>query len=217
MTDRDTLIVTGASGTVGTALLRQLLPLWSGAVIAIGRRSPALSVTEFIRADLSDLGDLSAACERIRAIPATSSRAVILAAGIESRASIATLDSTDIEGCFRINTTSQLCLLSAAVEARTSMRVVAISSDVVGKPTPDTVVYGASKAALEDGIRHATADFSDNSLTALFVRLPYIGVPMGQLTRKVADSEPLANAVTSITEFLTSAASGRKIRTWPYA
>ncbi|HEV2637223.1 MAG TPA: SDR family NAD(P)-dependent oxidoreductase [Actinocrinis sp.] len=217
MPERGTLLIAGASGTVGTALLRQLLPLWAGPVIAVGRRPPALRVTEFLCTDLGHQSDLGAACERIRASSAKPISAVVLAAGIDNRSTIMTFEPGDMENCFRINATSQLYLLASAVDARTPIRVVAISSDVVGKPTPGTMIYGASKAALEEGIRHATVDHPHGSLTALLVRLPYIGVPMGQPTPTIADSEPLAGAATSIVEFLTVATVSQQIRTWPDA
>ncbi len=94
----------------------------------------------------------------------------------------------------QVNAWAHVELLRAALTSRTSAKfatndqqnalpVVVVSSDVVGGSLPATLVYAATKAAVEETFRHAAADLAPPGIALLIVRLPDIGVPMRSALR----------------------------------
>lgn len=181
MSSRGAVVVTGASGTVGSALL-PVLGRTGGPLVCIGRRRPEAMTEDgrLLRADLAVPQQVDAARGTLSGIAATGGvRAVVLAAGVDDRTGFTDVRSQDWQRCMMINAFAQLRILGAAATGhRGPLPVVVWSSDVLDTNRPGSVVYAASKAALEEGVRQATADLPDPGLTALVIRLPDIGVPM---------------------------------------
>jgi NAD(P)-dependent dehydrogenase (short-subunit alcohol dehydrogenase family) len=206
MVDKGALLVTGGSGTVGTALLPPLMRRFTH-IVSVGRQRPiALRNTDrFLRADLASPSGIEAACIQL----AGPIGGVVLAAGVDSRASLGALTTAELETCMRVNCLAQLRLLGVATALHTGSRplpLVVISSDVVGQRLPGTVAYAASKAALEEGVRHALTD--NSALTVLIVRLGDIGVPMIQVNgtrpaHRAAPSDTLEDVIQRASAFLT--------------
>ncbi|QBI56154.1 SDR family NAD(P)-dependent oxidoreductase [Streptomonospora litoralis] len=211
------LLVSGASGTLGQILLAHLEPAFPR-IIAVSRSRPAgLRPSDtFISADLSTHGGIADACSAV----STPITGVVLATGIDSRRSLTDLADSDFDTCMRTNCLSQLRLLAAAATHRAAaspLPVAVISSDVVGGSTTATLVYAASKAALEDGARHAVAD--DEAMPLLLMRLPDIGVPMGT-PRDTPRPEPAPaarDAAECATAFLTTPPPTPAVRMWHHA
>ncbi|WP_433329847.1 SDR family NAD(P)-dependent oxidoreductase [Spirillospora sp. CA-294931] len=229
------LVMTGASGTVGTALLAELAPAWPGRIVALGRTAPAPDLAipgkvEFERVDLVDPRAVGAIAEKIVAGPAVG--ALVCAAGVDSRSGLADLfgpgepnshsAAAAARVCMQVNAWSHLHLLHAAVRSaergsapsgrhRPVLPVALISSDVVGAALPGTVAYAMSKAAAEEGFRHAATDVSSPGISLLVVRLPDIGVPMRAITPHTPEPRTgherpgpvLAAAVNAIVAFVT--------------
>lgn len=183
MADPGILLMTGATGTVGTALLKPLRSIYP-TIAAIGRRRPALlrGRDEFICADLGDVVGLDSACAHVTRLAGRGRLGgLILAAGVDSREGLHGLSGLAWNVCLTVNAYAPLRLLAAAVAhpgRRSPLPVVVWSSDVVGGSQPGTAVYAASKAALEEGARHAVADMGSTGAAVLIIRLPGIGVPM---------------------------------------
>ncbi len=181
------VLMTGASGTVGTWLRDHFLPGWPPRLVTIGRTRPLRLRPDdyFERADLADPAATEFACRRIATGPSVA--ALICAAGLDSRAGLHDLDQAAFTRCMQVNCLAHLHLLRAATASRPAaptapLAVVVISSDVIGQQTPATFVYAAAKAAAEEAFRHATADMPPPGAALLLVRLPDIGVPMHAAT-----------------------------------
>lgn len=217
-----TVLMTGASGTVGTSLLDHLEPGQPTRLVTIGRTRPLRLRPDdhFERADLAEPAAIDVACRRIAAGPPVA--ALICAAGLDSRAGLHDLDHAAFTRCMQVNCVAHLHLLRAATASRPAaptlpLPVVVISSDVIGQQTPATLVYAAAKAAAEEAFRHATADMPPPGAALLLVRLPDIGVPMRAVTpgpplpTRTPRSGPLpvlSTAVQAITGFLRHARAG---------
>jgi NAD(P)-dependent dehydrogenase (short-subunit alcohol dehydrogenase family) len=217
-----TVLMTGASGTVGTWLRDQLLPGRLPRLVTIGRTRPLRLRPDdhFERADLADPAATDLACRRIAIGPPVA--ALICAAGLDSRSALQDLDHAAFTRCMQVNCLAHLHLLRAAMASRPAaptapLAVVVISSDVIGQHTPATFVYAAAKAAAEEAFRHATADMPPPGAALLLVRLPDIGVPMRAATpgppppHRTPRSRPLpvlSTAVQAITGFLHQARAG---------
>lgn len=169
------LVMTGASGTVGSYLTPRVSPLFAQ-TIAIGRtRPPHLRpADDFIPTDLASATALEQAASRL---PGTV-HAVLLLAGLDTRAGLKALTPHEFQHCLMVNCYAGLRLLAASNPPDTDQpqAVVIASSDVIGDGQPETALYALSKAALEEGLRHAVAETPRRS--ALFLRLPDLGIPM---------------------------------------
>ncbi|MFI0425140.1 SDR family NAD(P)-dependent oxidoreductase [Spongiactinospora sp. 9N601] len=214
-----TLVLSGASGTVGTALLHTLAPRWPGDLLALGRTSPWAPVSRpmrFTPVDLADTTAVAEVSERIASRPAVS--ALVCAAGVDARASLQTFDVSAARTCAQVNAWANVQLLHAALASqanasiapRAALPVVLVSTDVIGISMPATLVYAAAKAAAEEAFRHAYADADPPGIALLIVRLPDIGLPMrsavpGPPPPACRDHPPrpaLSAAVDAITTFL---------------
>jgi NAD(P)-dependent dehydrogenase (short-subunit alcohol dehydrogenase family) len=211
------LLVTGASGTVGAALLCALAPTWRGDLLALGRTRPQQDGHRSIRftaVDLADPDAVDALSAHLAAGPPVG--ALVCAAGLDARARLSDFTPRAAAACMQVNAWAHLQLLNAALASRTNIAsttlpVVLISSDVVGSAMPGTLVYAAAKTAAEEAFRHAMADAPPPGFALLIVRLPYIGVPMraavpGPPPPPHTGNSPrpvLAAAAAAITSFLT--------------
>jgi NAD(P)-dependent dehydrogenase (short-subunit alcohol dehydrogenase family) len=212
------LLVTGASGTVGDALLRALPATWSGRVLALGRTRPEAGVSRarFWPVDLADASAVTSLAARLATGPPVSG--LVCVAGLDSRSGLCDFTPSAAAECMQVNAWAHVQLLHAALtsrigtEAAGALPVVLISSDVTGTAVPGTLVYAAAKAAAEEAFRHATADVSAPGMALLIVRLPDIGIAMrsaapgppppprdGALARPV-----LGAAITAISSFLNT-------------
>ena len=187
-------VVTGASGTVGGAA-RALI---GGAHLVIGRhRPPGLREPDlFVRADLAHGRGIRSACRAMARLGAGGRpvRGLLLSAGVDDRTPADGLATASWEPCLRVNAIAPLRLTAEAARYPRNgpvLPVVVVSSDVVTTPQPGTVVYGASKAALENGMRHAATELP---IAVLLLRLPDIGVLMGGRARaRPAEPAPVLN------------------------
>lgn len=177
-------VVTGAGGTVGSAA-RALMG--GGPLLVVGRHQPPqTSATDlFVRADLAHDSGIRSACRAVARLGADGRpvNGLFLAAGVDDRTPASELATAPWETCLRVNAVAPLRMVAMAARCPRPgplLPVVAVSSDVVTAPQPGTVVYGASKAALENGIRHAATELP---IAALLLRLPDLGVPMTGRTR----------------------------------
>ncbi|MEU9884337.1 SDR family NAD(P)-dependent oxidoreductase [Sphaerisporangium sp. NPDC051011] len=226
MNEPRALLITGASGTVGTALLDRLAD-WPGPLLMVGRARPARvrSVDRFIACDLSDHAATAETCTHIAAGPPPA--ALVCAAGQDSRAALGDLNLAAFAECVQVNCLAHLQLLHAATTSRpdadSPLPVVLISSDVIDQQITGTFAYAAVKAAAEQAFRHATADIPPPGLALLLVRLPDIGVPMRAATPGTppppsrAGQRPLpilTAAVETIARFVTSSHRTAKVEVW---
>jgi NAD(P)-dependent dehydrogenase (short-subunit alcohol dehydrogenase family) len=210
-------LLTGASGTVGTALIHTLAPTWPGDLHAFGRTRPHTGEHYPIRFAAADLGDPGAVEELCADIAAgTPVGGLVCAAGLDARARLGEFSPAEAAMCMQVNAWAHLQLLRAALISRpntaaTALPVAVISSDVVGAAAPGTLVYAAAKAAVEDAFRHAMADAAPPGIALMIVRLPDIGIPMRAATGPPppprSGNPPLpvlALAINAIASFLTT-------------
>jgi NAD(P)-dependent dehydrogenase (short-subunit alcohol dehydrogenase family) len=218
------VLLTGATGTVGSAILAGLLGRPGYAVVAVGRRRPAVPGEPHQHA-LVDLADPAATENAARQLAAVTFGAAVFTAGIDSRQGLVRLAPAVFSRVMQVNCLSHLQLLqhvaaASGLDPHRPLRVAAVSSDVLGGAQPGTAVYAASKAALEEGLRHAAGDIA---LRLLLLRLPYIGVDMaetgeaGITPRPVpAAPPPLACEAAAVTlRFLASPDSQPCTEVWP--
>lgn len=223
MADHGTLMITGVSGTVGKALLNAVTGQWPGPILAIGRRWPAdVQVDRFLETDLADEGALARACAALTATqpPVTG---LLLAAGVDCRSTLATATNGEYRDAFAVNCVAPLRLLAAAATAAqatdpdTPLRAVVVSSDVVTKPQPATLVYAAAKTALDSAVQHAATDHSH--LRVLLLRLPELGTPMTDVhnnrpCRTAQPSPALPRASDAAARFLLDPVQQASVRIW---
>lgn len=177
-----TLLITGASGTVGGVLLERLSPL-VGWVIAVGRRSPSQLPQHGVHLEV-DLGrqeEVTALDGSLRRYPTIDT--IVLCAGVDSGAGVTGLISPEFLRSFQINCTSHICLVEGLLRKQQvkRLKVVVLSTSLLNRPEPESAVYAVSKAALEEAVRCLAVEDSGSALRAIMVRLPYIGVPMREL------------------------------------
>lgn len=216
----DPLLLTGASGTVGTAIACALDAAGLGAAVALGRTPPgpgAPGSGGFWPVDLADAEEVAALAAGVAAGPPV--RALVCAAGVDSRAGLDEFTARGAQECAQVNAWGHVSLLAAALSSRARaaagpLPVVLVSSDVTGSANGEalagTLVYAAAKAAAEEAFRHAAADAPPPGMALLIVRLPDIGVPMraaapGPLPPPRDGGRPrpvLAAAVNAITSFI---------------
>lgn len=222
MTETTRVLLTGASGTIGSAIYANLLSQPGYTVVSVGRRNPAApgGLHQYANVDLADPAATEGAAQQIATI---AFGAAVFAAGIDSRHGLSSVDPAVITRVMQVNCLAHLQLLRHLVSADGSgepFTVVAISSDVLCAPQPGTAVYAASKAALEEALRHAARDVA---IRLLLIRLPNIGVEMGETGEAGITSRserhmppPLACEVATTTvRFLASPATRRCVEMWP--
>lgn len=174
---RSVIVATGVGGGVGARLVPRIFPRFDESVV-IGRTQTKHleNVDRFIAADLATGEGLSSA---IQEFPSEVD-ALLLFAGIDSRTAFLDLDIEEFHSCMMVNCLSSLRIFGALArkERQKPLQVVVASSDVVGKSCPRSSLYALSKAALEEGFRHALSEIRQT--TVVILRLPDLGVPMAQ-------------------------------------
>lgn len=159
-------------------------------LVTLGRHRPnwLLSGDRHIHLDLAQpdrflgsLGPFAQDADRITA--------AVFGAGIDCRLHAWNVEWLPMLRTLEVNCLTHLILLRALLTLRSTdnpLRIVLLSSDVVGVPTAGSIVYGMSKAALEEGLSQATADVDSGTLRILIVRLGFAGTEM----REVAEALP---------------------------
>jgi NAD(P)-dependent dehydrogenase (short-subunit alcohol dehydrogenase family) len=216
MADFGAVVVTGASGSLATSMVDAIRSACGTRFIAVGRRRPKwLSVHDLhLEADFANLESVDAVAVTIDGLGVRPWAALFLA-GIDSRFGIGEVEPAVARRAVEVNCVSHLMLLRRLLygrRARNILRVALASSDVVGSPTPHSVVYAMSKAALEEGIRQAGADGEGRMLRTLVVRLSFTGVSMRELAERTAppiitdvpDAESCDAAVAATARFLAA-------------
>jgi short-subunit dehydrogenase len=218
------VLLTGASGTVGSHLAIAIRRA-EHSLVTVGRQPPtAVQQLEHLRVDLAEAADIERARQRLASRSAMIDAAV-LAAGVDSHQGIRDLDPAAFTRAIQINCLAHLRLLGGVLSTLPAgsepLRVCMVSSDVVGRPTARTAVYAASKAALEEALRHATAD---HPIALLLIRLPYIGQPMRERAEGGAGLPPhdlsmgatLRDLTDKILHFIDDGTTaGTSIEVWP--
>ncbi|WP_198042729.1 SDR family NAD(P)-dependent oxidoreductase [Actinoalloteichus fjordicus] len=180
------MLVTGATGVVGRAILSTLWTRTSLSTTTVGRRAPSgmREKDEHHHVDLADSNEVEQVCVLIGRAPAAF-QAVVFAAGVDSRQGAIDVDPAVFDQVMRVNCRSHLQILRAILSRREMdsppLPVIAVSSDVVSDRQARTAVYAASKAALEEALRHAAADAA---LHVVLVRLAALEVPMAEIVEQ---------------------------------
>lgn len=209
-------VVTGAGGTVGSSACAFM----GGPRLVVGRHQPSRMGTAelFFRADLAHEPGIRAACRAVTQLGSDRRpvNGLFLAAGVDDRTPVEELATAPWETCLHVNAVAPLRLVAVAARCPRSspiLPVVAVSSDVVTVPQPGTVIYGASKAALENGMRHAATELP---IAVLLLRLPDIGVPMtGQARLDPPEPVPvLHTAVRAAVDHLTAPPAHAGVQIW---
>jgi 3-oxoacyl-[acyl-carrier protein] reductase len=223
VTESKRVLLTGASGTVGSAILAGLLSQPGYRVVTVGRGNPVTPGGSYQHARV-DLADPAATEGAARQIATIAFGAAVFAAGIDSRHGLCSVEPTVFSRVMQVNCLSHLQFLRHLVSAEGSRRgpfmAVAISSDVLCAAQPGSAVYAASKAALEEALRHAARDVP---LRLLLMRLSSIGVEMAETGEAGITSRaerqvppPLAREAASATlRFLASPDTRRCVEVWP--
>jgi NADP-dependent 3-hydroxy acid dehydrogenase YdfG len=112
MTEPGVLVITGASGTVGTCVLDHLAPIWPGWLCAVGRaRPPRLPAADFLAYDLTDPAATGAAAARLAAGPHIAG--LICIAGVDCRASLDQVTVAALTASMQVNCFAHLQLPAA--------------------------------------------------------------------------------------------------------
>lgn len=204
------LLLAGSSGTLGSVLVREMEHSWQGSLISIGRRNslPVAPSWNFLKADFRDQTAMERICAEIESMKVPI-EAIVFASGIDCRSGIYDLDVEDFGEAMAVNCLGPLQLVRAAIQRASGrqLRIWAASSDVVNSVVPGTVVYGASKAALEEGLRHACAD--ELNLSVVAARLSELGNGMLQVRnvrgvdRRPLRAEVINKTIRGLRQFLT--------------
>lgn len=103
---------------------------------------------------------------------------LILCAGVDCQKTATSLRDEHFRAVMQVNCGGHLSLIREVAKAcRGRWRVVAVSSDVVSNAGRASLVYSASKAALEVGVHDAVADCGGHC-DAVILRLPFLGWPL---------------------------------------
>jgi NAD(P)-dependent dehydrogenase (short-subunit alcohol dehydrogenase family) len=165
MTNRDRVLITGANGLIGKALVAAFSE--SGWEVFAHSRKPFTSLATNVIADLEVEGSGASLIHQIGRLDCVINNAanqeVIRAEKIQAK---------DLEKIFRINVAAPTEIMLAAKEAGAKV-VINISSIEAKTPRPGHEVYGASKAALESLTRSLSNSLSP--MRILGIRLGLVG------------------------------------------
>lgn len=172
-----TVVLTGASGGIGSALALELCA--EGAqVIAVGRRPAALEALRQRAAGRPGrlqplVADLNCARDRARiAEVATAPDALIHAAALGSFGLFADSDAAEREALFQTNVLAPMALTQALLPAllkRPESRVLAVGSTFGSLAHPGFAAYSASKFALRGFIEALGREHADSGLVAQWI------------------------------------------------
>lgn len=170
------VLITGASGTIGVALVQHFLASGSHVVAQIHRVALAVDEHPHLHTVTVDLADPDVGNDLVsRAIDATGSMHFIINnAARQDLASLRDASTNLADDLFQINVLAVSSILAAA--SRANVEAVAnLSSIEAITARAGHAIYGASKAALEALTRSAAAELAPMRVNAL--RLGLIGRP----------------------------------------
>lgn len=172
------ILITGASGTLGSELLKRLRPT-GHEVWTVGRR-PCSGIARHLVADLGDTGSVERLCSLLAELPAVD--VAVLCAAVDSELDTSNLSAAAFRQAMAVNCLSQLqmlgCLRTAASDC--PLRVVAASTRVLERRSARSALYAMTKAAFETGLMFAALD-PGRAVEVHVRRLPFLGVPMRNL------------------------------------
>lgn len=165
-------VLTGGTGRVGSIFLAELAASrWR--VITVGRGGAPAASWKHLRWDLATDPPPEAT-----EVLGKDIGLLILCAGVDCQETATSLRDEHFRAVMQVNCGGHLSLIREVAKAcRGRWRVVAVSSDVVSNAGRASLVYSASKAALEVGVRDAVADCGGHC-DAVILRLPFLGWPL---------------------------------------
>jgi NAD(P)-dependent dehydrogenase (short-subunit alcohol dehydrogenase family) len=192
MADMGSVVITGGSGGLGTAVVRRFLADgWR--VVATVRGEPAELDRGAIavQADVTDESDVAGAIAVAVAEPAAPLRAVVnLVGGFASGGRVHETPVGDFEAQFRLNVRPAYLVTAAAVPhliAAGGGAVVCISSRSAVKPFSGAAGYIASKVALLGLVDALAVEYRDDQIRVNAVLPSVIDTPVNRAATPGAD------------------------------
>ena len=166
MTDKQKVLVTGATGLIGSALVKRFIDAgWE--VFAHGRREVSIPGCRFIAADLIEANSGEKLISQIGKVDV-----VINNAADQSVRQAESITSQELENLFRVNViaASEIIIAAKKVGARLALNISSIEART---PRPGHEFYGASKSALESLTRSLAFSLAPMRVNA--IRLGLVG------------------------------------------
>jgi len=203
-----TALVTGASGGIGAAIARALAA--QGAAVAVHYRG-GKDKAEALARDITEAGGQAAAFGADVAVPteATGLAAAVSAhfggidilvnnAGIIETAIFGAIDPASFERQFTANTLSVLLMMQASVPhfPASGGRIINISSSLAMAPLESTVIYSASKAAVNTLTQGFSRELGKHHITVNAIAPGATETPMTagvpeEIKDRISNSTPL--------------------------
>jgi len=203
-----TALVTGASGGIGAAIARALAA--QGAAVAVHYRG-GKDKAEALARDITEAGGQAAAFGADVAVPteATGLAAAVSAhfggidilvnnAGIIETAIFGAIDPASFERQFTANTLSVLLMMQASVPhfPASGGRIINISSSLAMAPLESTVIYSASKAAVNTLTQGFSRELGKHHITVNGIAPGATETPMTagvpeEIKDRISNSTPL--------------------------
>ncbi|WP_122940076.1 SDR family oxidoreductase [Brachybacterium sp. EE-P12] len=190
------ILVTGASGGVGTALCRELAARGEDLALTARDRGKLEQLAEQVRAaggtatvhpcDLRDQVAVAALAEELLATRGAPS-AIVSLAGHSLRRSLADTvgrphDLVRLTGTNMLGPAALLLALLPAMSAAGGGRVVVVTSASARIPAPGWAAYGASKAGLDAWLRAVRPEAERVGVRITVVELPLVATAMAAPT-----------------------------------
>ena len=176
------VVVVGASGGLGSAIAEELTDR-GAVVIGAGRSGPDLHL---------DIRDSHAGDAVVRVALGTHGRldGVVVASGVVAFGDLATMEPVVVEELFLVNALGPLWLAQRVLAplAESKGFFAAISGVVAEQAFPGLVAYGASKAALSNGLSGLRREVCRRGVQVLDIRPPH--TETGLATRPLAGTAP---------------------------
>jgi NAD(P)-dependent dehydrogenase (short-subunit alcohol dehydrogenase family) len=181
------VLVTGASGGIGRAVVKALSAR-GAAVLAQGRSGRAL---EALANEAP--GTVALPCELLRPIEQRALvrdaweilgglDALVQCAGMAKHQPALEIDPRTLEETFALNTFVPILLArefaSTLIKHRREGAIVSVSSTLASRPAPNTLVYAASKAALDQAMRTLALELAPKAIRVSVVSPGIVATPM---------------------------------------
>ena len=156
------ILITGASGDIGSSIVKKIKEKWDSAKIyEVNRRE---TKTTTYKCDLTNIKEIEELCVKIKN---TDFDVLINCAGWSTPISFEKLNLDDINKRMNINYYAPLMLMKTVIpnmKKNNSGIIINISSVTAVSPVPDLHIYSAAKRAL-DSITVSTAiEYSNNNI-----------------------------------------------------